>query len=160
MLIQNYCDLTLEDLDLHGSAVTQYMISSNYGNTTLRNVNITGTHSSLTGIDLMHWLGDDYGDKAPTMEIQNTSANTIEGAVDVYCYGTGGYTVVQNGEKYVVQALTAENAVAQVGSQFYDTLDKAFSAAQDGATIRLLRSATHNARINVKNNTTQCQMSG
>ena len=181
MLIQNYCDLTLEDLDLHGSAVTQYMISSNYGNTTLRNVNITGTHSSLTGIDLMHWLGDDYGDKAPTMEIQNTSANTIEGAVDVYCYGTGadtcsqkpslkisggafsadvsqyaadGYTVVQNGEKYVVQALTAENAVAQVGSQFYDTLDKAFSAAQDGATIRLLRSATHNARINVKNNTT------
>lgn len=35
MLIQNYCDLTLEDLTLIGSDVTRYLISSNYGDVVL-----------------------------------------------------------------------------------------------------------------------------
>ena len=51
-----------------------------------------------------------------------------------------GYTVVQNGEKYVVQALTAENAVAQVGDNFYESLQKAVDAVPSGqrTTITLL----------------------
>ena len=89
MLIQNYCDLTLEDLNLYGSAVTQYAISSNYGNMTLKNVNIDGTHAGFIAIDLMHWLNTVYADQAPTMQIDNDSENTIAGSIDVYCYGTG-----------------------------------------------------------------------
>lgn len=89
MLIQNYCDLTLENLNLYGSDATQYMISSKYGDTVLKNVNIDGTNKKLVAIDLMHWLGTGYADQAPTMQIQNDAGNTIKGSIDVYCYGSG-----------------------------------------------------------------------
>ena len=93
MLIQNYCNLTLQDLNLKGAAVTQYLISSNYGDTVLNNVNMDGTHGQLVAIDLMHWLGTIYADKAPTITINNTADNTIRGNIDVYCYdqATSGY---------------------------------------------------------------------
>ena len=89
MLIQNYCDLTLENLNLYGSDATQYMISSNYGHTVLKNVNMDGTNKKLVAIDLMHWLGTEYADQAPTMQIQNDADNTIKGSIDVYCSGSG-----------------------------------------------------------------------
>lgn len=89
MLIQNYCDLTLENLNLYGSDATQYMISSKYGDTVLKNVNMDGTNKKLVAIDLMHWLGTGYADQAPTMQIHNDADNTIKGSIDVYCYGSG-----------------------------------------------------------------------
>ena len=89
MLIQNYCDLTLENLNLYGSDATQYMISSKYGDTVLKNVNMDGTNKKLVAIDLMHWLGTEYADQAPTMQIHNDADNTIKGSIDVYCYGSG-----------------------------------------------------------------------
>lgn len=165
MLIQNYCNLTLENLDLHGSAVTQYIISSNYGDMDLRNVNISGEYTGLVGIDLMHWLGTSYQDKAPTIEIHNTRSNIIEGAIDVYCYGTGastcpkkpslkitggsfsanvsqyvadGYTMIQSGDKYVVEALSAENAVAQVEGNYYGSLQKAVDAVTSGQSTTII----------------------
>ena len=129
MLIQNYCNLTLDNIDLIGNGPTQYIISCNYGDTVLKDVNISGTHENLVALDLMHWLGTSYADQAPTMSIQNTAENTISGSVDVYCYGAGadscpskpimtitggtfttdvkdycatGYTTKQDGSKYVV----------------------------------------------------------
>lgn len=129
MLIQNYCNLTLDNIDLIGNSRTQYIISCNYGDTVLKDVNISGTHGNLVALDLMHWLGTIYADQAPTMSIQNTAENTISGGVDVYCYGTGadscpskpimtitggtfttdvknycatGYTTKQDGSKYIV----------------------------------------------------------
>ncbi len=89
MLIQNYCDLTLENLDLYGSNITKYIISSNYGDTVLKNVNIDGTNNNIVAIDLMHWLNDSYKDQSPTIQILNDSSNTINGSIDVYCYGSG-----------------------------------------------------------------------
>lgn len=86
MLIQNYCDLTLEDLTLEGGAVTQYIIFSNYGDVVLNRVNISGKHNDLVALDVMHWHGTGYEDKAPTLEVHNTSANMIQGKMDVYCY--------------------------------------------------------------------------
>lgn len=108
MLIQNYCDLTLENLTLKGAAVTGYIVSSNYGDITMTNVDIDGTAANLVAIDLMHWLGTGYADKAPTMVINNTSANTINGSIDVYCYGTDSSsctskpTMTINGGVYTV----------------------------------------------------------
>ena len=142
MLIQNYCDLTLENLNLYGSDATQYMISSNYGGTVLKNVNMDGTNKKLVAIDLMHWLGTGYADQAPTMKIQNDADNTIKGSIDVYCYGTGAsecrdkpeltisgghYTVdpsayletdyaaaASNKDGYVYQVVKATNTPAEV----------------------------------------------
>lgn len=95
MLIQNYCDLTLENLNLNGSSVTQYIISSNYGKTVLKNVSINGTHNELVAIDLMHWLETSYADHAPTMSIDNTSQELINGDINVYCYGTNSESCQQ-----------------------------------------------------------------
>lgn len=131
MLIQNYCNLTLDNIDLIGNSRTKYIISCNYGDTVLKDVNISGTHRNLVALDLMHWLGTIYAGQAPTMSIQNTAENTISGSVNVYCYGAGadncqskpimtitggtfttttdvkdycatGYTTKQDGSKYVV----------------------------------------------------------
>lgn len=182
MLIQNYCDLKLENLSLHGASVTQYIISSNYGDMTLSNVNISGENTGLVGIDLMHWLGTTYKDKAPTIKINNTSVNTIFGDIDVYCYGTGSdsceqkpslsisggtfssdvsqytaedYTAVKNEDgQYVVEKLDANNAVAMAGEKYFKSLSDAFSEAQEDATIYLLQDTRHNERINVKKNAT------
>ena len=146
MLIQNYCDLTLEDLTLEGSAITQYIISSNYGDVVLNRVNISGAYSDLSNLvalDVMHWHGDSgYEDKAPTLEVHNTSANMIQGKMNVYCYGTGsegcqkeaeltlyggsytadpraylapGYVVKENGGKYIVSEKSSGG-----GSHRYD----------------------------------------
>lgn len=84
ILLQNYCDLTLENLNLKGGNPTKYVLSCNNGNTVLTNVNISGSHSSLVGIDVMHWPGNGY-EIAPTVVINNTDSNTIKGKVDVYC---------------------------------------------------------------------------
>lgn len=91
MLIQNYCNLTLQDLNLNGSSATQYIISSNYGDTDLKNVSINGTHNKLVAIDLMHWLGTSYAGQAPTMSIDNTSQELINGDIDVYCWERNDY---------------------------------------------------------------------
>ena len=142
MLIQNYCNLTLENLDLYGSNITKYIISSNYGVTVLKNVNIDGTNNNIVAIDLMHWLNDSYKDQAPTMKIQNDADNTIKGSINVYCYGTGAsecqdkpkltisgghYTVdpsayletdyaaaASNKDGYVYQVVKATNTPAEV----------------------------------------------
>lgn len=89
MMFQNYGGLTLQDLSLEGAQNTQYIISCNYGDTVLTNVNIDGTHAELVALDVMHWLDTTYEDKAPTVTVNNTKANTINGKLNVYCYGTG-----------------------------------------------------------------------
>ena len=99
MLFQNYCDLTLEDLDLVGGNSTQYIISSNYGDTILNNVSIKGTYTGgkLTAIDLMHWENISYKDKAPTLVVNNSENKEIDGLIDDYCYrGTGKYNAEGN----------------------------------------------------------------
>ena len=89
MMFQNYGGLTLQDLSLEGAQNTQYIISCNYGDTVLTNVNIDGTHAELVALDVMHWLGTTYEGKAPTVTVNNTKANTINGKLDVYCHGAG-----------------------------------------------------------------------
>ena len=50
MLIQNYCNLTLDNIDLIGNNRTQYIISCNYGDTVLKDVNISGTYGNLVAL--------------------------------------------------------------------------------------------------------------
>lgn len=96
MMFQNYCNLTLENLNLNGGAVTQYIISSNYGDMNLKNVSIGGAFKSTNGeklmaLDVMHWENvDSYKDKAPTVTITNDLSHEINGVLDVYCYGEIG----------------------------------------------------------------------
>ena len=96
MMVQNYCDLTMEDLTLIGAAGTQYGISSNYGDMILNRVSVK---NAAVGIDVMHWLGTGYEDKAPTMVINNTDEQIVEGGIDVYCYDDATHKVVDTCEE-------------------------------------------------------------
>ena len=84
ILLQNYCDLTLENLNLIGGDSTEYILSCNNGNTLLENVNISGTYKELVGIDVMHWPNNSYK-IAPIVTVNNTNSNTINGKLEVYC---------------------------------------------------------------------------
>ena len=96
ILIQNYSNLTLKDMTLEGGPVTQYIISSNYGDVIAENISIDGSYGpGMVAIDLMHWLNESYKDKAPTLVLRNTDANTISGSIEVYCYGTGAGTCAE-----------------------------------------------------------------
>ncbi len=87
MVIQNYCGLTLKNLTVEGGEGSDYIVSCNAGNTTLENVNISGTKSSVVAMDVMHWHG--RYETAPTVTINNTAKNTIAGKIAVYCYENG-----------------------------------------------------------------------
>ena len=86
MVFQNYCNLTLKNLDVVGSSSSRYLISSNYGDTVLQDVSLSGSAKDLVAIDLMHWHNESYRDKAPTLTINNSSQKVINGSIDVYCY--------------------------------------------------------------------------
>ena len=95
LLIQNYCDLTLENMTLDGGDSLDYILSINHGNVVFNNVNIEKT-GKITTIDVMHWenvkytVGSetdiDYYKKSPTLKIYNSTNNIINGNFDIYCY--------------------------------------------------------------------------
>lgn len=111
MLIQNYCDLTLENLNLVGGKSTEYIISCNNGNTSIKNVNISGSYDKgeLVGIDAMHWPNNNYP-VAPVVTVNNTNSNNIDGRIDSYCSageqndyhkdGVAKSKIILNGGKY------------------------------------------------------------
>lgn len=130
MLIQNYCDLTLEDLTLIGSDVTSYLISSNYGDVVLRNVNVSGSSKNLiAAIDLMHWLNNSYRDKAPTLTIENSAENLIAGPIAVYC-SENGNDPVDCEEKPTLTVLGGTFTAENVGD--YLSTDYVYRDNEDG----------------------------
>lgn len=144
MLIQNYCDLTLENLNLYSdSNATRYMISSNYGKTVLKNVNIDGTHKKLVAIDLMHWLGTEYENPAPTMQIQNKADNTIKGSIAVYCWDT---KVVENCQ--TKPTLTIDGGHYTVDPSAYLATGYAAAASnKDGYVYQVVKASGDPAKV-------------
>lgn len=154
MLIQNYCDLTLEDLTLIGSDVTRYLISSNYGDVVLRNVNVSGSNKNLTAIDLMHWLNNSYRDKAPTLTIENSEENLIAGPIDVYCWkdGTGRVTCEEKPTLTVLGGtFTAENVEDYLSTDYVyrDNEDGTWTVVEAEGLVAKAESNGSNATASV-----------
>ena len=155
MLIQNYCDLTLEDLTLIGSDVTRYLISSNYGDVVLRNVNVSGSNKNLTAIDLMHWLNNSYRDKAPTLTIENSAENLIAGPIAVYC-SENGNTPVDCAEKPTLTVLggtfTDKNVGDYLSTDYVldeNTEDKTWTVVEAEGLVAKAESNGSNATASV-----------
>ena len=155
MLIQNYCDLTLEDLTLIGSDVTSYLISSNYGDVVLRNVNVSGSNKNLiAAIDLMHWLNNSYRDKAPTLTIENSEENLIAGPIDVYCWkdGTGRVTCEEKPTLTVLGGtFTAENVEDYLSTDYVyrDNEDGTWTVVEAEGLVAKAESNGSNATASV-----------
>ena len=96
-LIQNYCDITLNNVNLEGSKDTYLMISTNCEDMLLENVNISSEYSGkVTALDVMHWKNDTYKDYPAKMTIKNSENHVIDGAIAVYCSINGNDPVECN----------------------------------------------------------------
>ena len=58
---------------------------------------------------------------------------------DVSEYVADGYTMVESDDEYVVEPLGPGNSVAQVGENYFDSLEEAISAAENNSTVILLK---------------------
>ena len=80
------------------------------------------------------------------------SALSITGGTfssDVSEYVADGYTMVESDDEYVVEPLGPGNSVAQVGENYFDSLEDAISKAESGDTVVLLKSTTGNGNIDI-----------
>lgn len=82
ILIQKYCDLTLEDITLDASGSScQYVISNNCGKTTITgNTNITAA-ANWFAFDVFYWPSNDYTDGVNVIVDENMTG-TITGKVE------------------------------------------------------------------------------
>lgn len=89
MLIQNYSNLTLDNMMLNAVSSVTYALSSNNGEVILTNGTIINAYSGKTAVDVMYWPALGYAKSTITIEDA-----TINGKVE---YGTGGTTESDKG---------------------------------------------------------------
>ena len=176
MLVQNYCDLILDNMTLDGSNIGsgQYTSSNNCGNVVIRDTTIIAPtngvafdvcdYASYTGVSVTVEgnssirgkveVVNDNGDK------NNASLSVKDGVFTTDVVGTSyegatapltnylaeDVTLVENSDgTFAVEPLTAENAVASVGTgenvNYYKTVAEAVENANNG-TVTLLQNAT------------------
>jgi hypothetical protein len=91
ILIQNYSDLTLNDVDLVGGSATGYVLSNNFGDTTLENGTTITAATGKFAFDVYYGLSAAY-DAGVSVTIADTNV-VITGA---YEYGKAGRVTDEN----------------------------------------------------------------
>jgi len=86
VLIQNYSNLTLEDVTLDGTSGgnVRYVLSCNYGNTLITGKTDITAKDGQVALDVMHWVGS-Y-DEGVTVIIDENMIGTVDGKICVYKY--------------------------------------------------------------------------
>ena len=94
ILVQNYCDLTLEDVTLDGTSGSNcgYILSSNCGDVVIKGDTDIIASAGKIALDVMHWEGTGYEDEGTSITFDETMTGTVDGKIEVYCY-RGGQTV-------------------------------------------------------------------
>ena len=86
MLIQNYCDLTLTNMNLKGTEKTQYVLSNNFGNTVIDgNTSITATAGNVA-FDVCYANGS-YKDG---VSVTVNTTGTITGIIELGTWNAAG----------------------------------------------------------------------
>ena len=82
VLIQNYCDLTLDNVVLNGSSYTQYVVSNNCGDTKFINGTVVNSFGDNVAFDVYYWPSNSYSEGV-TVTIEDATINgKIEYATD------------------------------------------------------------------------------
>ncbi len=118
ILIQNYADLTLENMEIVAGANT-YAVSINNGTVSIKDCVITGEGNTCPALDVMHWH-DNYA--TPTVTLTNT---IINGKADIYCYKSGEDKLTDCESKPVVNFVNCNNnytVVVPENADFNDVL--------------------------------------
>ena len=169
ILIQNYSNLTLDNVKLTGDANTDYVLSNNFGDTVLKNNTVITAAEGNVAFDVYYGMADVYKDGVSvTIEdgsVQVTGkieygmapgADETEFAAKANLNVPADYTGVAApaGYEWVTtsdgaQKLQNTSYVAKVGDVAYPTLTAAVAAAQDGQTVTLLKTTTNVAAIGI-----------
>ncbi len=169
ILIQNYSNLTLDNVQLTGATNTLYVLSNNYGDTVLKNNTVINATDGNVAFNVYYGMSDAYKDGV-SVTIEDSSVQ-VTGKIEYGMAGTAdeaefaakaslnvpaGYTGVAapDGYEWVTtsggaQKLQNTSYVAKVGDVAYPTLEAAVAAAQDGQTVTLLNNTDgeNSARI-------------
>ena len=151
MLIQNYCNLTLDNMMLDGSKLVDaapYTLSNNCGNVAIKNSTITAKSGGVA-FDVYGGFGN-YGDVTVTV----TGNSVINGKIEV-ARSTGtnnnkntlninGGTI--NGDLAVTPN---DNTVVTITGGSFSDLASAIKYAADNATIKLAKDVQLDSSINV-----------
>ena len=86
MVIQNYSDLTLDDVVVNAGEATQYVASNNFGSLTMKNNTILNAENCVA-FDVYYYLSSAYAEGV-SVKIEDQSV-VINGVVE---YGKGGGT--------------------------------------------------------------------
>ena len=154
ILIQNYSDLTLEDLTLDGTTSENCIcvLSTNHGNVVIKgDTNIIARNGQIA-LDVMHWENASYQEGGTHVVIDETMTGTVDGRIDVYCYGStgarpvddGGATLTIMGGTYINTGLTLEQFSAYVPEGYkvtdfngkYVVTANDVTPAADGASLQ------------------------
>ncbi len=134
MLIQNYSNLTLDNVKLIGDDNVKYVLSSNHGNVVLKNnTEITATGDNIA-VDICYWMNSSYIDGV-SLTIEDSSVK-INGTVDFYAYG--GQITEENKDNMKITipndyTLTLANELQLVSSE-------------DGTHQEVVRTSIYNAQ--------------
>ena len=124
ILIQNYSDLTLIDVDLIGAEITNYVVSNNYGSLTVSgDTNITAADGKVA-FDVYFGLLPSYEDKGVTVTFASDFTGTVTGNFEYYKHSS---------------ATTAEGEWQQ----------KTILVVQEGCTGNFVGSAAYAAGANI-----------
>ena len=173
ILVQNYANLTVEDMILDGTNLDKwskvetdqdsYVLSNNSGNVIVKgNTNITANNdgNKAFAFDVCDKTANGY--TAPVVNIETTGkiagkievsasipsnlnikSGTFTTPLDAAWFETG-YSAKDNGDGTYGVAVSA----AMIGDNTYETLAGAINAATAGQTITLLSDLTENVTIN------------
>ena len=143
MIIQNYCNLTLDNMKLDatvGSNNVGYVVSNNCGNVVIKNGTTITAKTTGVAFDVYGGFGD-YGDVSVTLEAGATVNGKVEVARDTGTQNKNTLTVTGgtvNGELAVTQNAKTEVAVtggtfsSDVSAYTADNTPVAFTVNEDG----------------------------
>lgn len=80
MVIQNYSDLTLDNVTIDGAGINQYLLSNNCGNVVLKNGTKIDAQPGMVAFDLYYGMAASY-DEGVTVTIEDNSV-VIDGVVE------------------------------------------------------------------------------
>ena len=158
-LIQNYSDLTLEDVTLDGvtnANLVGTVLSSNYGTTIIKgNTNITAK-AGATAIDVMDWVNSAYKDEGVVCIIDESMTGTVDGKIEVYQYdepagkiityatdvfaGTKTYSYAATKPELIIKGGTFKNTGLTL-DQFKNFVADGYKATEESAGVYVVTKA-------------------
>ena len=117
ILIQNYCDLTVDDmtLDMSDCAQVQYVISNNFGNTVITGDTTIVAAPNQVAFDIYYWPGNGYTDGV-SVTVDENFTGTVTGTVQ---YGTDSTGATEDNWQTNKANLAIENGTFDITFDVY-----------------------------------------